>query len=280
MTTPLTFVVPVGDDTIYERYFNSSPLFTNRSNFEIYCQRGFTSAAAAFNAAIDTAQNDLLVFCHQDIVLPAAWAVNFSQRIDELEYLKPQWGVVGCAGQTREEQLAAHLYRHDRELCGVVPLPASVRTLDECIICFRRSSGLRFDESLAWFFFYAVDICMQAEARGLQSYVVDSPCFHQAKNRISLPASFYRAEQLIIRKWRDRLPIQTLSGRVAGNGHLARKKLRNAGGQFLATFGYRRRPWWVGLPRILPEKLVECGGAALGCPESDAQRSINNASRQ
>ena len=258
MTKDLTFIVPVGDDGIYQRCFQSSPLFRPGAGFEILCQRGFKSAAKAFNDGIDRARNDLLVFCHQDIVLPASWADTFLARLGELDRQDPHWGVVGCAGRTRSEGFAVHLYRHDREWRGSVPLPAEVRTLDECIIAFRRSSGLRFDEGLAGFFFYAVDICLEAETRRCKNYAIDAPCFHQAKDReTSLPKAFFEAERRVVDKWRERLPIQTPSGRIVGRGHLVIKRLRSRWREFLSARGFKKSPWWGQLPVISPERLLQ-----------------------
>lgn len=254
----MTFIIPIGDETIYEQCFNRSPLFKkNPAKFEVLAQRRYSSAAKAFNAALDVAKNDLVVICHQDIVLPGSWAETFTKCVEQINHLDPNWGVIGHAGMTLDERVAAHVYRHDRELRGDVPLPARVRTLDESFIAFRRSSGLRFDDELPGFYFYAVDICLQAEVKGMQSYAVDAPCFHQARNRASQQASFFELEKRIINKWKNQLPIQTLSGRVAGRGYLIYKRFRNRYSELLATCGYHGAPWWESLPKISPERLLE-----------------------
>jgi hypothetical protein len=249
-------VVPIGDEPIYAECFAKSPLLASGAAFAVFNQRGFKTAAAAFNQAIAAAQNDLIVFCHQDIILPAGWDQLFLKRLEQLTALDPNWGVAGCAGRSRDGHVAAHIYRHDREFQAAAPLPGKVRTLDECLIAFRPSCGLRFDENLLGFFFYAVDICLQAESRGWFNYAIDAPCFHQAKNRTSLPRSFYEAERNIIRKWHSYLPIQTLSGQVAGGSYLAYKRVRNKWEEWLAACGCRKQPWWSDLPRIEPEKLL------------------------
>jgi hypothetical protein len=256
MTPKITFVVPVADEETYARCFKSSPLLAAEPAFEVFCQRGAKSAAAAYNSGLDAAHNDLVVFCHQDILFPAGWADAFLKRLEELERRDADWGVVGCAGRTREEEVAAHIYRHDRELRGTAPLPAMVRTLDECIIALRVSSGLRFDDAMPGFFRYGVDICLQAEASGRNNYAVDAPCFHQGKNRASLPALFFEEERYLVDKWSHHLPIQTLSaGQVRGNGYLAYKRLRNHCKGVLAACGLKSEPWWWTLPKIPPEKL-------------------------
>jgi hypothetical protein len=249
MKIPITFVVPVSDDAVYEKCFAASPLFKLDGTVERFCQKGFGNASMAFNKAIDEAKNDILVFCHQDIMFPASWGHRFVERLEELNSVDPHWGVVGCAGMTDRSEVAAHLYRHDRELIGQVGLPAKIRTVDECIISFRRSSGLRFDTNLPGFFFYAVDMCLQAEARKLNNYVLDCPCFHQAKESGFRPG-FFKTETFIVRKWRERLPIQTLSGPLVSHEYTTYKRLRYQLEKALMKLGRRKPPWWIDLPKI------------------------------
>jgi len=250
MKRPTTFVVPVADQLTYNRCFRSSPPFRTIWPCEVFSLHRCGSAAKAFNKAIDKAHHELLVFCHQDILLPASWADTLKQRLDELEALDPHWGVTGCAGITEKEEVAAHLYRHEREFRGSLRLPARVRTLDESIIVFRHSTGLRFDERLPGFFRYGVDICLQSEARGLFNYAIDVPCFHQAKDRSVLPTAFFREDEFLIAKWRERLPIQTLSGKLTGSFDLTYRRVRNRWNRLARMLGWQKRPWWSELPHI------------------------------
>ena len=43
---------------------------------EVILQKGYRSAAVAYNSAIDKAKTDLLVFLHQDVYLPRGWAAS------------------------------------------------------------------------------------------------------------------------------------------------------------------------------------------------------------
>jgi len=242
---PITFIIPVGDDRVFEQCIAASPLLQD-GRFEVLAQRGYPSASAAFNAGIDRARSDVLVFCHQDILFPARWDQVFLDSLSCLRGMERNVGVVGCLGITNDGVVAGHVYRHDRELLLPTPLPHLVRTLDEMLICFHRATGLRFDENLPSFFYYAVDICLQAEKKGLVNFVVDAPCFHQAKNRVGLPYDFYRAQNYMVRKWRERLPVHTPSG-LLHNGVLRRvRALKN---RLLLKWGLRK-PWWAELPQF------------------------------
>ena len=57
--------------------------------------------AEAYNDAIDKAQNDLIIFAHQDVIFPEQWLPHLERVLQYLEENDPQWGVLGCYGKTR-----------------------------------------------------------------------------------------------------------------------------------------------------------------------------------
>ena len=82
-----------------------------------------------------------------------------------------------------------------------------MRTLDEMLLVVRRDSGLRFDAGLPGFHMYGTDICLEAEAQGLQNYVV--PCFavHNSNGLRFLPWGFWRACLHVWRTRKAQLPV-------------------------------------------------------------------------
>lgn len=257
MMTALTFIVPVGNEDVFQDCLLSSELFHlfwEESGHELIAQRGFHSAAEAFNDGMSRAKNDLIVCLHQDVILPRRWAERFVAEFEKLESGPEPVGVVGCAGITSKGAPAAHIYRHDREFYPDIPLPAMVETLDELLICFRKSSGLRFDTKQPSFFGYATDICLQAITQGRQNFVVDVPCFHQAKSREGrMPRQWFENWNYLCDKWKPYLPVQTLVG------PLKRKRSYRVHNfvQFLREHvGHSPEPWWRRLPVIDPEKVM------------------------
>lgn len=249
----MTFVVPVGSSDVYEKCFLSSPLFERRSDFQVLAQTGFATSGLAFNDAIEKATNDVIVFAHQDVMFPAMWAEQFLLKLAELESRGVLPGVVGCAGISSAGEGAGHIYRHDREMFLQCPLPARVETLDEMLIAFRKSSGLRFDPALPSFFGYAVDVCLQASSVGLQNFAMDVPCFHQAKNRKKMAKEFDSAWVYLLDKWRDVLPVRTLSGTLERGVSYWRERLKRS---VFSAIGYSPTPWWANLPQINPEEVL------------------------
>jgi glycosyltransferase involved in cell wall biosynthesis len=211
----VTFVVSVNDRELFSRNFLASPCLRRSRDHQILIQENFSSAAKAYNDAIDRAANDLIIFCHQDIVLPENWLSDLNRALDDLLIADPRWGVLGTYGKTKDGRGWGYLYSSGREVIGE-PLkrPVSVQTLDEVVLILRKSSGLRFDDSLPHFHFYGADICLRAAQMGMKSYAVSTFCIHNTHQTLVLPKEFYECCRHIKRVWKDCLPIQTTCVRI------------------------------------------------------------------
>src|SRR4051812_44684234 len=175
----ITFVIAVNDKAILRENFLASPCLLHDQSHQLVLQEGFTSAAKAYNAAIDASVNDLIVFAHQDVWLPEPWLSQLETTITLLDSTDPNWGVLGCIGAVADNTGRGCVYSPGRGVVGV-PLqrPDTVQTLDELILILRKSTGLRFDASLPHFHFYGTDICLRAAQRGLKCYAIPAPCVH------------------------------------------------------------------------------------------------------
>ncbi len=178
---------------------------------ELLLQRGFSSAAVAYNAAIDQAAQDLLIFAHQDIYLPEGWFSAVENAVQVLSAVDPQWGVLGCCGVDSAGQCVGYVY--DGGWGHIVGSPfeggIEVQTLDEVVLILRKSSGLRFDAALRGFHMYGADICLEARRRGNKCYAIAALCIHNTNQYRMLPWAFWRGYLAMRRKWNAQLPIQT-----------------------------------------------------------------------
>jgi hypothetical protein len=187
-----------------------SPFLHDLNNHEVIFQEGFASAGLAFNDAIDRAHNDLMVFCHEDIYLPERWLPELMRAINILEVTDCRWGVLGCAGRTRDNVHCGYTFSNGLGILGKpFTAPRLVQTLDEIVLIFKRSTQLRFDETLPHFHLYGADICLQAASYGLNSYAINAFCIHNTHELTTLPDEFYQCCQFIRRKWKSELPVQT-----------------------------------------------------------------------
>lgn len=182
-----------------------------REATEVILQRGYSSAAAAYNCAIDKAKSDLLVFVHQDVYLPPGWLASLRRALDLLSKADPNWGVAGVYGVNKSwHDRPGFLYCHESGRLGnFFEGPREVRSLDEVLLIMRKSSNLRFDERLPGFHMYGTDICLEARRRGMKSYAISALCIHNTNGYWMLPLQFWRCCLFMRKKWRSELPIAT-----------------------------------------------------------------------
>jgi GT2 family glycosyltransferase len=215
LANKITFAVAVNKPEILEENLLASPCFAMPHGHQILIQENFGSAAKAYNDAIEKSVNDLIVFCHQDVFLPAAWLSQLQKALDRLTEQDPNWGVLGNCGITRDGCSRGHIYSSGLGVLGQpFEQPAPVQTLDEIVLILRKSSGLRFDESLPHFHLYGTDICLRAANRGMKSYTICAFCIHNTHQSLILPGEFYECCAHVRRVWRDALPIQTTCIRI------------------------------------------------------------------
>jgi len=212
VTTPrFTLVVAVNNRKTLEANLLASPALADRDDVQLLFKKGFASAATAYNSGFDDAENDIVVFLHQDIYLPKHWFEHVAVAIESLDCSNAKWGVLGSFGSRRGAAGGlGRMYATGLGFHGVpIAAPTPVETLDEVALILRKSSGLRFDEHLPHFHMYGPDICLQARHRGFTNYAIPAFCVHNTSQLIVLPKEFFDGYRFIKKKWRQYLPIYT-----------------------------------------------------------------------
>lgn len=206
----ITFAVAVNNRKVFENNFLASPFLHGAHAHQILVQEQFVSASKAYNDALGRSSNDLIVFCHQDVYLPETWLEDFRNALDYLAVHEPNWGVLGCSGMTVNRRHWRYMYSSGLGVSGdPFPHPEPVQTLDEIVLIVRKSSGLRFDESLPHFHLYGTDICLRAAEMGMKSYAISAFCIHNTHQYLILPPEFYECCKHVRQVWKRCLPIQT-----------------------------------------------------------------------
>lgn len=203
---------------------------------ELLVEEGFACAGKAYNAALDAAAHDVVVFAHQDVYFPAGWFSALDRAIEALRVQGARWGVLGCFGVSPgRPRGAGRIYSMGWGRIGVaIDAPEIVETLDEIVLVVRRSSGLRFDEALPHFHLYGTDICLAARARGLTVHAFQAYCVHNTHQLLALPAEFYSCYRYIKSKWRAQLPIVTPCITITRfDGEMRWRRLRERGDRLL-----------------------------------------------
>jgi hypothetical protein len=212
----ITFVIPTyGSDDVLKSNFLASPCLSGAHGHQILVQKDYPSAAKAYNEAIDRADNDLIVFAHQDMVFPETWPAQLERALTYLEASGSPWGVLGCFGVAHDGAGRGWTYHPTQGMMGgPFNFPKSVQTLDEIVLILRRSSGLRFDIHLPHFHLYGTDICLRAEKMGMKNYAVSAFCVHNGTYYPLLPEEFYESYRYIRKAWKDSLPLYTSCGTI------------------------------------------------------------------
>jgi hypothetical protein len=188
------------------------------------------SAADAFNAVLDSQPGaKWLVWLHQDVVLPAGWEHVFTRALEAAQVRFPNMavaGVYGVAGQGANAKHAGRVLDRGTKLQGELTLPCAVDSLDELLFAVRVDSGLRLDADLR-FDFYATDLVMQAQERGLEAVAIDAFCEHwsdsprQGVVPQSLIDRIESSAQVFERKWANRFPVTTTCFHIESGGDVA-----------------------------------------------------------
>jgi hypothetical protein len=203
------FVVAVNDEETLESNFARSPILRDAS-MRVHFQRGYRCAAAAYNAGLNAATNEFVVFAHQDVYLPSSWRKAILIAIDQVSSRDPTWAVLGLFGATAEGQHVGHVWSTglNRLLGQQFLQPIAVHSIDELLIIVRRSSTIRFDECLPGFHLYGTDIVQTALSANRTAYTVCAPVIHNSRPILYLPSEYLSAYEYLRCKWSARLPIQ------------------------------------------------------------------------
>jgi GT2 family glycosyltransferase len=213
-----TVISAVNDEQVLQSCLLNSPGI--QSAAEVLLQRGYESAADAYNDAIKRATTDLLVFVHQDVYLPEGWIDSVSRSLDALSREDPNWGVVGVWGAVDEFTHPVGYLWWTKDYGWEKPFEGGkeVATLDEVVLIFRKSSGLSFDAQLPGFHLYGTDICYEARRRGRKCYAISAFCIHNTSSGGPLPWQFWKCYLFMRRKWREQLPIVTPCTQITSGG--------------------------------------------------------------
>lgn len=179
---------------------------------ELTIHEGYSSAASALNAGLDSSSAEIVILAHQDVYLPRGWLTNLAQQVDRVEAKYPNWGVLGLFGRRLTGETVGRVWSSGlgREAGEGGFEPAEAATLDELLLVIRRDSGLRFDEGLPGFHLYGTDIVEEGRVRGIPSFIIDAPAVHNSRPVKTLTGAYAEAYAYMQKKWRRRLPILTL----------------------------------------------------------------------
>jgi hypothetical protein len=187
-----SFVSLIRDDEKYQQFLASLAAQEGNASYEVIPIPNYfnqiNSAFKGLNIGTDLADGKYIIYCHDDIVLSSNWLERLKHHIKNLENSNIQWGVIGPAGITLDEQGAYFLTTEQNQNIKLLDPSVindkefyEVSTLDELCLIVKKSSGLRFSEkTLSGFHFYGANLCLQAKQRGLRNFAIDCWTWHQS----------------------------------------------------------------------------------------------------
>ena len=211
-----SLVVAVNDEAVLRSTLLASPEIDSRC--QLICKSGFNSAGSAYNSGLSEASSEVVVFAHQDVYLPKGWKASLSRALQTLPRSDPSWGVLGVFGVKHStSEMRGHCYSTGlkRVLGEPFGSPIQASVLDELLLVIRRSSGLRFDDSLPSFHLYGADICLQAQMAGMKSYIIPAFCIHNSNGVRYLSLDYWQSYLYMRRKWWNILPLKTCCSTIA-----------------------------------------------------------------
>jgi hypothetical protein len=208
----LAIVAAVNDDECLVNNLAASPMIAE-NGVPLIVKRGYKSAALAYNDGLNEADTDIIIFAHQDVYFPRGWEKKLFSAIKSLELRNETWGVLGVIGADKTGNLVGGAWSNglQRKIESKFISPAPVRSFDEIVLILRKNGGLCFDDDLPSFHLYGTDIALSAIKAKLGAYVFDAPVVHNSLWSKKLDSSYYAAYRYMRRKWRDELPIYTLT---------------------------------------------------------------------
>jgi hypothetical protein len=199
----------VNNNNVLKQNLLSSPCV--RDGMKVQLLRGYQSASEAYENGRREAENDILLFAHQDVYLPHGWLSRVKRNIELLESENIPWGVLGVIGKTSEDITVGTCWSNGKgkALGTRIHEPVEVVSVDELVIIIKRQTNIAFDVSLPGFHLYGTDIVQSALKAGYGAFVIYAPVIHNSLPVIDLDKSYYAGYRYLRHKLMKFLPVYT-----------------------------------------------------------------------
>lgn len=155
-------------------------------------------AYEGLNKFISAANGEYILLCHQDIELRFDKIEVLEKRIEELNALDKNWGILSNAGGYNLKKVYKKI-SHPHDSLDIGPFPQKVKSVDENFILIKKSANLSLSRDLKGFHLYGTDICIHANIMGYNAWVIDFHIFHKSTGKVD--SSFYNARRALIHKY-------------------------------------------------------------------------------
>jgi hypothetical protein len=178
------------------------------------------------NELMARARGRYIICCHQDVELIGDGAVELQAKLEQLSAYDPKWAVAGNAG-IGPQGAAFRISDPTGENQNSGTFPSLVYSLDENFLVFRADARTGLSADLGGFHLYGTDACLQAELRGLKSYVIDFHLRHHSPGAVD--ESYFEC----LRRFEEKYSAAFKS-----------RRLRTSVKTAYITSSYWRAQWW------------------------------------
>jgi GT2 family glycosyltransferase len=189
-------------------------------DFEIVeiVNNGEKSLTECYNQGLDITKNNIVVFCHDDIILKEGWGKKLLKHFSNTDY-----GILGMAGTTDMPEIG-RWWQDSTKMVGIVSHSHEGKTwenkysnnfVDEVIetvmldglffVVNKERLKTRFDESFKGFHFYDVDFTFNNHLHGVKVGVIfDIKITHKSIGQTN--DEWEKNREQFIEKYKDKLP--------------------------------------------------------------------------
>ena len=189
----LTIICAYNNKEVLEKYLLKSLQKQTVQDYELILldakELGTKTAAATLNYGAEKAQNDTLVFVHQDVEFLEEYALEKIEAFSRTH----TFAIAGVAGvkKTRFYKVfSSVLQGKARKPAGkLTSTVTELEAVDECLFIIPKSTFAGFGDLGATWHFYAVEYCIRARSRGEKVLLCPIPVYHLSTG--DLNASYY-----------------------------------------------------------------------------------------
>jgi hypothetical protein len=156
-------------------------------------------AYTGLNQFLQQAKGRYIILCHQDIIVHDHDRQHLVNKINEIQELDANWGILANAGGINFKWIATNITQGNGNQIKEKRLPLLTKTIDENFIVVKNSANLSLSHDLSGFHMYGPDLCLMADILGFTSYIIDFNITHKSNGNAD--ASFYRSKKAFMKKY-------------------------------------------------------------------------------
>ena len=202
---------------IVENYLKKSIEQQNDCEYELIFidnrKQTYKNASDAINEGVKRANGDILIWCHQDIILEDN---KTFYKIQDYLHQNKKCGILGVAGTRKENKkektvITNMVHGKDKKIAGNKNIyePEECETLDECILAMRKdmfyNCNLEKSNIYTWHL-YGTEYSIKVKQNGYQVIVFPIKCWHLSEGS-SFDESYFKQIKKLAKIYKKQMKV-------------------------------------------------------------------------